>query len=374
MTNRSYDEQEKQMTESAWSRLEAKLGSAAPSPVWAEWDRKAAEVLEAAAGSREALLAQAGAERANTAAPTAQRVPMTAAEAANPSRPRKRRRKLTVRIAAAAAAALIAGVVLTPAANEALASFLNKFRMEQVVVVDEDGLRGLLEKLGMENGKAMNRFGVFHRATEGEYRYELTAQEAAQASNLPLPVIPGVSQESLTYGVAPARSITLQINVDEVNAAMAKLGAAKLLPDAVDGKPITLRTGVELYTSYHEEQEGGLSFWFDRMPVPTIEFDPSIDTRDAFDALIRFPALPDDIREAVIGATALEDGKLPIPIFAEDLTDELTIGGTTVYIERASRYTVNRAMWVKDGVLTEVGSHQMTNAAFDALVTELVGG
>lgn len=346
MTHNGID---RERMDEAWAELESKLAGETPSPKWAEWS----QIGVTAADTTLDPAAEEAGKPAAPAADGAYRIPARTEQ----DSPRKRRFSFK-RYGVAAAAAALAIVVATPAANDALASMLNQFRMQEVVVVQENDLRQLMNQLfpDGQSAEAVNKFGAFTASGQGKYENfgSIEAAEKRLGAAIKLPAS-WLSQNNLYIGLAPSNVYTFTLNVDEINRVMERLGAKQLLPTSVDGKPLMLKMDRELHVSYHIESEdpkqNGAGASYSRTAVPTIEFDPSVDAKAAYDAVVNFPMLPEHIRSKIVQGSRLEEGQVPMPLVLNREPEKRIIAGVPVYLDQRSDTDSISAIWLKDGYL-----------------------
>lgn len=378
MTTQSSDpNQDKALTDAAWRKLQNKLAAEPVNPKWTAWPGP--NVASAPSAAPESPAEQA--PRPNhTRLPEALQAESTPARASVPAietedEVRRNRRKTRTRrwMTVAAACCVLGAIVATPVGNKALAAILNQFRMQEVTVVDENELRHLFNSV-TENGKteeSLNQFGTFTN-TIGPERGPLKREDAQNKLGYNLLPTSVIGTTSLYIGAS--QTLTINLHVDAVNKAMKRLGATKLMPDSVDGKPITFT----IPESVHYQMNDGKDKYADLMQtnVPTVTVDPSIKVEEALDAVLQFPLLPDHLKSSLKKSRILS-GDIPLPIIATDRTEKLSVGGTPVIMEAwdykdGSHFT---GTWVKNGQLFSFsgGSMYPSREAFLAKIKELIG-
>lgn len=356
-TNKKHDIE---LTDAAWARLQQQLSGEQQSPQWSRWSAQltAASVMEQASGGL-------AAEPAGPSAAADNPPVRLSAEPDNAAGGERQRgafnqwlRKRTKWIAAAAAVCVVAITIATPAGNQALASFLSKFRMQQLTVVQENDLKAILNGLGdgLEQ-ESINAFGTFTQQS-GKTEGQTDLAGAAKALGHKI-VVPKDYVETEKIYVSPSNNLTFKMNVNEVNKAMKRLGAKKLLPSSVDGKPITLEMGASTHlyirTNADGKGENEQGYSLSQMPVPVISVDPSLPAAEALDAIIQFPMLPDGIKQNLQTASVLQGGSVPLPIVENGQVDKVKIDGIEVIVSAANygdgKIARHTATWVKDGQL-----------------------
>ncbi|MFF2483303.1 hypothetical protein [Paenibacillus sp. NPDC058071] len=375
----SRDAKERQHTQEAWERLEAKLRTVEPSPLWAQWEERkgensrAAELTELDPGVEHGTL-----DSESGLGETAR------ANGRQESPPRKPVRRSWARhhawkLGTACAAVLLFTIIAVPTTNEALAALLNRFKMNEVVVVQSNDLEQLMNLFNDNKDRSLlNTFGSFTRETHGESKHDVSDQqvEAKFGIRVPHPL-----KEQLTYSVSaimPATDLTLTLNVDEINGVMKKLGADRLLPDSVDGKEIRMNTGETLHLYYSAENDGRRkSASVSYTDLPTIEIDPSIDAKEALEAVVRLPGMPEGIRSAIVQSARIEQGVAPLPIITSGVPVQSEVNGTTVYTEQREDRDgtlYGQAIWLLNGKYATLNYYSFDNEAeIQKLLSEIVG-
>ncbi|MFB5683963.1 hypothetical protein ACE3NQ_23905 [Paenibacillus terreus] len=292
-----------------------------------------------------------------------------------PAKVARRRASSARKWTAAAAAAVIFGAVLaTPLGNNALAAILNQFRVQEIATVDSDTLESMFYQLTPgESFSKDNSFGEF-TTKGGAVQGEFTREQAA--SRLGYRLLPAdLTGDKDTVYISPSNEITMKMNVAEVNQAMQRVGATKLLPESLDGKPITLT----LHESVMYEMKTGQDQWasLTQMQAPEITVDPSVDVKEALEAVLQLPILPSNLKNQLQQSSILA-GSIPMPYVVDKSakTEDITIGDTKVLVEerKFNSMTDRTAIWIKDGQMFyfEGGSAYEKEADFMNKLKELV--
>ncbi|WP_036745960.1 hypothetical protein [Paenibacillus sp. UNC451MF] len=375
---------ERELADAAWAKLQEKLAQEPTQPQWSRWSEQmaaeatAAPLTAAMAGEPAEVPAASPKINLGSKAPRLETETVKSKPSSSFASWLHRNKKW---VASAAAVGVIAVTIATPSGNQALAAILNKFRMQQLTVVQENDLQTILNS-AFGDGKereSINKFGTFSH-TSGKSIGEVDPSEASKLVGHKI-IIPSDYDAKNKIYVSPSTSLTFNMNVDEVNKAMKRLGATKLLPESVDGKPITLDMGaaVHLYVSKASEERGeSKGYSFSQMPVPTITVDPSIPVAEALDAVLQFPLLPANLKESLQTAGVLQGGSVPLPIIENGQVEKIKLEGLDVIVS-TNNYNQGKnayysATWVKQGQLFRVdGSNELTSrAALIAKVTELI--
>ena len=372
MTNYSGNQdKDRQKTDEAWAKLQSKLSTESVNPDWALWGQKTQTISEKlnSMGNNESA-PNSGTElepifeqdkikiTSNKAGRRSQRKRMT------------RRRKWSV---VAASVAVFTIVLATPIGNTAMASILNQFRMQEVTVVDEGDLNNIFNQV-TENGtvgEAMNKFGTFINTT-GAYYGELPVEELQETLGYAPPNSSLLANVKTVY-VRNSSEVTMNLNIEEVNKTMKRLGAEHLLPEAIDGKPITFHIPeiVNYDLSSDNEKWANLS----QMNTPVLTVDPSIKVQEALEAVIHFPLLPDYLKTSLQQSSILS-GEIPMPLIKGDRAEQITVNGTSVIMDQYdySQGLAFSAVWVQKGQLYELngGSVYTSREQFLEILQELI--
>ncbi|MGO4548553.1 hypothetical protein AB4Z29_27570 [Paenibacillus sp. 2TAB23] len=390
-SNEGLNKKEQEQLSAAWARLEGQLQRTEQSPLWQQWEAQASSSHEEHSKETSVFQAQASRESRTVSVEAklhsqTNNVPLGRAHASRNewtgkpgrsgmvSRWLRRNKGKTV---AACAAAFITLMIALPTTNEALAAWLNTFRMDNVMVVNEDDLESLMYSFVGE-GEALewnNRFGSFERKSEGSFG-ALTAEQAAEKLGFPIPAISVSEEQQIDISSTAAQTFVFRLNVEEINGAMRRLGADKLLPESVDGKAISFQAGQGVNIAYRQVEEGTSkqSVHVSYMKAPSIDVDSSVDVKDAYEAIIRFPALPDHLRNSLQQAVNLENGELPMPVISNRAAEKIAVKGVDVYLEEpnAGQPSVN-AIWLQEGMVANAYFSGYTDKQqIVAMVSELI--
>lgn len=352
MNNRENGNSQPAGTDEAWAKLQEKLGQEPVNPVWADWGKREAALADQ---TEETAKTDSAASGINSISSVRARV-NTGSELPQNSI-RKSRRPVLSRsrkwAAAAAGVAIFAAILATPVGNTAMAAILNQFRMQDVAVVEESDLRDMFYQVSGEGNfhKTMNSFGTFSIAN------------GTVEGKLPVGEIQGVlGYEPLkgqditgmkTVEVSPSRDITLTLNVDEVNQALKRVGSNDLLPESVDGKPVTLHLPEIVNYDLSPDQEHWATL--SQMNTPVVTVDPSIDIDEALDAVVNFPLIPDYLRSDLQKSRILS-GDIPMPLIKGSNDEQITVADTPVILTemKFSRGYSYSAVWVQDGQMLQL--------------------
>ncbi|MGQ3479867.1 hypothetical protein [Paenibacillus sp. TY11] len=366
MTTKPQHSEADKSTHEAWERLQQKMATEPVNAKWETWGINNKEdglkLVDTLTPSADSAAIQDSASSLKVEAPA-------------PVASFRRRAGKGRKWAAAAAAAVIFGAVLaTPMGNNALAAILNQFRVQDIATVDESTLEDMFNQLVPgESADMENTFGQF-TSESGNVQGEFTREQAVSRLGYQLlPVNVAGTKESVY--VTPSQKITMKMNVDEINKAMQRVGATKLLPESMDGKEISFSTHESVNYDLGTDQDHWATLT--QMQTPEITVDPSVDMEEAVDAVLQLPILPSNLKEQVKRSSILA-GSIPMPyvVYEGAETSEITVGGTKVLVkkEKYSSMTNRTAIWIKGGQLFyfEGGSAYESEADFMNKLKELV--
>ncbi|AIQ47029.1 hypothetical protein R70723_14935 [Paenibacillus sp. FSL R7-0273] len=374
MTNPEIKNSNKSGSESAdaaWSKMQKLLAEEPVNPVWDSWGQAGpykAEDVEAGRGISSSVFADTGGLPDRPA-------PATAAGKTSKASSRRKKRMTRSRkwAASAAAATLIAVVLATPVGNTAMAAILNQFRMQEVTVINESDIRELFYQIneGGTVSEAENKFGSF-TTSYGTFHNKILVDELQ--SVVGYPAISSAMQEGIhSVQVTESRDATMTLKVDALNDALKRLGAEQLLPESVDGKPITLHLPETVI--YDLSTADGKWASLSQMNTPSIAVDPSIEVDEALQAVLNLPVLPDHWKTSLQHSRVLA-GEIPMPLIKGDFAKEITVADTSVILQQHdySQGPVFNATWVHEGQMFELsgGSVYPDKDEFIAKLQELI--
>ncbi|SCW49298.1 hypothetical protein SAMN04487970_1009136 [Paenibacillus tianmuensis] len=361
-------------TNAAWEKLQQRLASEPKSLRWEQWAKEADNIKPSTAEAGDTESLQSIAISDNRPLPVLEPDRTTAeTPIAHPFVRWIRRR--SKRVAAVAVVLVLAAFLNTPIGNEALASILNKFRMQEMTVVQENELRMLLNS-AFNDGQTkenINKLGTFTN-TAGKIDGIIIANKASEVLGRSI-VIPKDHPVEQEVYISPSKTITFKLNVDEVNKAMSRLGAKQTLPKSIDGKPITLETG-ETVNMNVKNGNGNGNYFLEQQPIPVVSVDPSIPVAEALQAVLQFPLLPDHLKDSLQNVDLLTTGNVPLPIITNRPTEKVKVGSTDVLImtestDKGQKYS---ALWINQGQFFELNSAYFTDReALLGKVKELIG-
>ncbi|NGZ77759.1 hypothetical protein [Saccharibacillus alkalitolerans] len=359
MTTNKETERDQALAREAWTRMEARLQSEPANPAWATWnERRTAAQSEQAAAAAETVTVSGTSARNESAESAAAAVSSPAAAPAARRRLSAKARKNIVRLAVTAAAAAAIVTAVTPAGNRALADMLNRFTMQDVVLVQENDMRNMIQSVYNygESYESNNRYGSSESISLGKFEEDETPETFRTKLGFK-PIVAPDGGES-TMSMWKGSKTVMKLNVAEVNETMRRLGAPHLFPQEADGKAITLISPAAIYYNFNPGDDTGNNWAvLTQSNMPTVEFDDTFPVEETMKAVINFPALPGELKNS-LEHSAVSSGKLPLPMYANGAAHQIDVNGvkaTYMYDAEGKRYT---AFWSKDNQLFEFNASE----------------
>lgn len=248
----------------------------------------------------------------------------------------------------AAAVALTVGMLSTSWGDQAFAAMLQTFRLQhmQGVSVTENDLQHIEDALrkGAVDGQTLNldRFGTLRQEGGGEPK-EMSPAEAEALLGFPVRLKADNSQEQSKVLVIPATTLTLKLNVEEVNRVIERLGGTSLLPKSADGQDVTFRIPAAASMELAVGDRGFAEFG--KAEAPSFEVGAGIDADAVRNAVLDLPVLPKEMRNKL---KSISDWKhtLPIPNM-EGLIRNLSLSGRDAVVSENDHSRL--LMWIDGG-------------------------
>lgn len=357
MTSKPNGVDENKQLEAAWNKLASRLEKEEMSPKWSSWSmERGIEPKAAHSFEEDALYGVLNNEIRG------ERIDMTnhqnQEQKTSVVKKKHTMKKPVKKWLSIATAAAVAGVMIaTPLGDKALAAILNQFRMDEVTVVNEGDVMQFFNTVseGSSSSDFINKHGSFTNAYGPELNNEnLSLKEIEEITGLTAYQNDIFNEEG--YYAFSSQTITMKLNIHEVNSTMARLGAKELMPESLDGKPITLHIPETLHQYYHADADGeNLYASLSQQKLPTVEVDPSVPVEEAVQAVLDFPLLPDKLKTAIKSDNILS-GKLPMPVFTDGDAEKVEVKEVPVVIVEQDYVSstgkpVYTAAWTQDGVL-----------------------
>lgn len=309
--------------------------------------------------------------------------PSTAPQQMNKNKNKKSRRfgSKARKWTAGIAACVVAGTVLaTPFGNNALASLLNQFRMQDLTAINNDGISNMIDQYH-EKGvttEDMNRFGTF-TSTTGAYEGEQTASQAISKLGYKALSASALKQFEDRVYVYSSQTETYKLNTDAVNSAITRLGGKTLLPEAMNGKLITINQPETIrYQMIQSDSDNPSRVWasLEQMGVPKVTFDEGVDPTRLLETLADLPLVPQDVKSMLEKQKVL-NGELPLPVMSNQLSKLVKVNDIPVvieeypYIPEQNDYAIYNAYWIKDGEYFRMQGSDKVFANSDAIIAKV---
>ena len=226
-----------------------------------------------------------------------------------------------------AAAVLLAGVLAYAPARTMAGNLLGVFRVQNVQAItisqqDVTQLRSLFQKGGQVDVRNFGRIETNGRAA---WR-EVSPADAAAALGAPVkvPAAPA-GYGAPTLRLSDPSSITMTLDVKNINAYLGSLGDRTLLPDALAGKPFTLSVPSVLQMRYLPAGSGP-ALTVSEARSPELALPDGVDPNALRSALLGIPGLPADLTSQL---AAVDDWQHTLLIPSVDgQSTQVEVGGT----------------------------------------------
>ncbi|MCQ4085305.1 hypothetical protein [Saccharibacillus sp. JS10] len=348
MTTSKNNEQEQAIANQAWEKMQARLQQEPVNPVWATW--KEADFKQTEQGAS-AFLANSAEDQNNQSAKN--NVHLLQDSTAN-ILTSKKNKKRGARIAFAAAAAAVIATAVTPVGNQALASILNKFTMQDAVVVQQselDNMRQMIYNID-DDFQTANIYGDFSSSPLNEFGEKDSVEQIREKLGYTPIVGPQGTEGRLSAAIGTKTEMKLDVN--EVNEMLRKLGAEYLFPQEANDKSITMTYPARVIYNFGNDSDSfEADTWaiLDQSDMPTVEFDESFPVEQTMEAVMNFPYLPEELRSS-LQKTAVSSGKLPLPMFERGQAKSFDVSGVKVTYTEEEGGT-RSAFWIKNNQLFE---------------------
>ncbi len=196
-----------------------------------------------------------------------------------------------------AAAVLLAGVLSYAPARTMAGNLLSIFRVQNVQTIslshqDVTRLRSLFAKGGRVDIRNFGRIEISGRAS---WR-QVSPAEAGGALGVPVTVPPAPAGFTApTIRLSDPSSITMTLDVKNINAYLSSLGDSTLLPAGLEGKPFTVSVPSILQIRYIPVAAGGPPVTVSEAGSPQLAIPDGVDPNVLKSALLGIPGLPSDL-------------------------------------------------------------------------------
>lgn len=359
-------------TDAAWMKMQTLLAAETPHPSWQAWAERDQTASEVSVPETTTTSTPKGLNMMN-------HQPSPAYEQTNTNKKSRRFGSKARKWTAGIAACVVAGTVLaTPFGNNALASLLNQFRMQELTAINDDGITNMINQYHDKGvtTEEMNRFGAFS-STSGTYEGEQTAQQALSKLGYTALSASALKQFEDRVYVYNSETDTYKLNTDAVNSAITRLGGTTLLPEEMNGKLITInRPETIRYQMLESDSEKNAWANLEQMAVPKVTFDEGVDPARLFETIAALPLVPQDIKDMLEKQKVL-NGEVPLPVVSNHPTQRVEVNNIPVviqeepYIAGQNDYAIYNAYWIKDGEYFDLQGSQNVFANTDAIIAKV---
>ena len=258
---------------------------------------------------------------------------------------------------AAAAVAVLAVIGFTPVSSMA-SNFLTIFRVEKIkaITISPDDLRQM--EIAMKEGAGgvdIQNFGKVEVMGTHETT-PVTLEEARKAVDfeLKLPDIEGYSSALKKTSVS---SVSLTLDVNNVNATLQALGSTEKLPGELNGQEFT----IDMPAGIHAEYTGpGGAIMFAQSRGPSVRTAPGVDVMAIRQALLSIPILPDSLKRQLMAVDDWQHTVL-VPVRAGHYSEVRVNGSDGVFVnETAGDKKVGALIWHNDGIISVLAGDGLT--------------
>lgn len=196
--------------------------------------------------------------------------------------------------AAACIAASITLCVTVQPVRAFISDALSIFRVENVkgFSISYADMEEIRQKLQREEGDIdIDKFGRINR--EGFGRKTVSAGEAKDAAGFPVLLPPDAANGNIEINATEPGQISFTMKVGNVNEALRSFGAAKLLPENLDGKTFTADFAYQVDYRYNKD---GSFYYITQTRAPELAVPSDVNVDELYDCLVELPVLPDDMR------------------------------------------------------------------------------
>lgn len=263
-------------------------------------------------------------------------------------------KKSTKRMIIGGAAAVMIGLFSVPQVQVAASNFLSIFRVNQAefVKMTTSDLQEVERwfanhETGEMDLKGLGKITVDE--TDKQIDYNFTSAEEMNKSGIQAPVVPKHYQFSSSHVSMPF-TMTLELDVNKVNALLETMGVEQSFDQKLDQKPFSITVPQTMRASYQaaSPEQALQDFSYTVIGNPEFAVPEDVSLEELRTTVLAMPFLPENVRKQL---TRIEDWQhtLPVPIFEgeTDETKEVRINGEAGY---ALETEYNSAIvWQKDG-------------------------
>ncbi|SFF98849.1 Putative zinc-finger [Desulfotomaculum arcticum] len=275
-------------------------------------------------------------------------------------------------IAVAAACLALIATFSFPGVRSMAGEFLTIFRVERVQTITIDPRDMQQIELALREGASqvdVKNFGNVEVAEKIETT-SVSAAEAAEAVDfeLKLPKIKQYGDPELQK--TSGSTMTMTLNVGNVNKLLQALNSTKLLPEDLDGKTFTLSMPAAIIATYNT---GGDKIIVAQSRSPELKAPNGIDVLAVRDALLSIPALPASIKNQLEAINDWQHTVL-IPNVNGTSKEVMVNGNQGVFIDSASGNSEAKfktLVWNNNGVVYTIMGNNITAESAIAMAEQM---
>lgn len=253
---------------------------------------------------------------------------------------------------AAAAVLAVAGLFSFSPVRSMASDFLTIFRVEKVGVIAITPQDMAQMERVMREGSGLvdiKNFGRVEVSGRPEVR-AVTLQEARGSVDFDLKVPDIKDYGKPALKMTSGTSVSLFMDVANVNAALKAMGSSERLPDELNGKEFNLVVPPGVSAEY--TGEAGKKLMLAQSRGPSIKTSSGVDVKAIRQALLSIPALPENLRNQLAAVDDWQHTAL-IPVKAGQYSEVKVGGSGGVFVrgDSAGHNQMNALVWQKSGVI-----------------------
>lgn len=254
-------------------------------------------------------------------------------------------------VAAACAALVITTCITVEPVKAAIANALSIFRVENVkgINVTLEDLQQIQQKFSTGQGEvSLDKMGSIN--LQGGQKRTSSQEDVKNLPDIDVIFPAALSSAIPNVNIVEPATIGFTLNVKNVNEIMKSYGAAKLLPDNVDGKTFKVDFASQVNISYRINEK---SVVITQTKAPEIIVPEGVNVDEVYNAVVEMPILPQNLQAQL---RSIKDWKntLYIPVLESEMT-EVDINGVKGYMysnkDNSENTPQSRVIWSNKGVI-----------------------
>jgi hypothetical protein len=257
-------------------------------------------------------------------------------------------------VAAACAALLVTACITVQPVRAAIESALSIFRVENVkgITVTLEDMQKIQKQLLSGQGEiSLDKMGSIKM--HGGKRRVSSQEDLKNLTDIDVAFPSALSDTVPNIKVVEPASMDFTLNVKNVNQIMKSYGAAKLLPDNIDGKTFKIDFSSQVTINYRVNDK---PITILQTKTPQITVPEGVNVDEVYNAVVEMPIIPQDLQAQL---KSIKDWKntLYIPVAKSEMTG-VDINGAKGYLSKDfddSEGTPESAViWYNNGVICVV--------------------